>query len=227
MTIQGSKEVGSPVYGGYATGTGTVEDNTVYIGKDSSDIGDYTGIMTSALIYGGYFYTGNANRNHIFMSNGTVNSLTGGLTATSGSATNNIVSISASGKTYQTIYGGQNNSCPNGDLFTGNTLNLAAGNIITSVRNMATINFTSAGAAGNPLVKLDTQGNNIDFDGDITGSGGIDKQGEGILTLSSTNDYDGLTIVQRGTLDVSGGSIANSSGLELHGGSTFISRKLF
>ncbi|GHT90648.1 hypothetical protein FACS1894101_3310 [Betaproteobacteria bacterium] len=286
LTLQGSGNINNiggsaTLYGGYATNTGAAEDNTVYIGKDKEGNGNYTGTMTASNIYGGRSTSGNANRNHIFMSNGAVSTLTGGNAGgagnathntisisegtvtgdivggntssgnathntisisegtvtgdivggntSSGNATHNTISISASGKTYADIYGGRASGA--GDLFTGNTLNLAAGNTITSVRNMATINFTSAGAAGittlhttptgaagDPLMTLNTNTNAITFDGTITGSGGIDKQGDGTLTLNGTNDYSGGTTVSAGTLSIGDDNNIGSGTNTLAGG---------
>ncbi|GHU17715.1 hypothetical protein FACS189475_01980 [Betaproteobacteria bacterium] len=186
-------------------------------------------------VRGGFSGIGAATHNEVIINGGTVNSdIHGGRTG-DGSATNNTVSITTTGKTYRNIYGGSTDRGTTGDLFTGNTLNLATGNTITSVRNMAAINFTSAGSAGiatldttvrgaggAPKLTLNTNTNEVTFGGEITGTGGIDKTGAGTLTLSSANTYSGLTTVQAGTLDVSGGSITHSSGLELYGGSTFI-----
>ncbi|GHT41664.1 hypothetical protein FACS189443_3730 [Planctomycetales bacterium] len=48
---------------------------------------------------------------------------------------------------------------------------------------------------------MNTNANTITFGGDITGSGGIEKTGAGILTLGGTNNnYSGNTLVSEGTL---------------------------
>ncbi|GHU32849.1 hypothetical protein AGMMS50256_23660 [Betaproteobacteria bacterium] len=216
VTISGTVTSGD-VYGAYATG-GTAPrstDNTVTISSG----------MVGGSIYGGYTTTGSADDNKVNISGGTVSgNIYGGYASSgTGSATTNKVTISTSGATYKAIYGGAPNGT--GDLFTGNTLNLAAGNSIFSVQNFETINFTSAGVAGidmldtaptgaSGLVKLNTNSYEITFSGPITssavGSGGINKQGAGKLILSGTNDYDGGTTVSDGTLQLGNGTGAGS-----------------
>ncbi|GHT41083.1 hypothetical protein FACS189443_2330 [Planctomycetales bacterium] len=221
VTIQGSGNVGGKVYGGYALNNGTVTDNTVYIGKDENDNGTYSGTITGP-VYGGYSYSGNADSNKVFISSGTVSGdIYGGyVDIGTGSAINNTVNISTTGAIYNAIYGGgtYSGTGTTGDLFTGNTLNLKADNTVNEVINMNIINFTSSGDAGigtldtevrggttGTLVKLNTNDNNVDFGGDITGNGGIEKIGTGTLTLSGTNNtYSGGTTVSDGTLEVTG-----------------------
>ncbi|MDR1044837.1 MAG: autotransporter-associated beta strand repeat-containing protein [Candidatus Adiutrix sp.] len=118
-----------------------------------------------------------------------------------------------------------------GDLFTGNTLNLAAGNAVSSVHNTAVLNFTSGGSAGintldttatgavgSPKMTLNTYTHAVDFGGVINGTGGIDKTGAGTLTLSGTNTYSGGTTVSAGTL---AGNIASGTDLTVASGATY------
>ncbi|MDR0529565.1 MAG: hypothetical protein LBG69_08160, partial [Zoogloeaceae bacterium] len=166
VTISGGT-LGHNVIGGYAysyrSSTATATGNTVTI-SGGTVVGD---------VFGGYAYGSNIN------------------TAT---VMGNIVAIATTGETYANLYGGAITGGGTGDAFTDNELNLAAGNTITSAQNFNTVNFTSAGdagiatldatatgAAGNPLVTLNTDAYNVGMAGAIIGTGGIDKTGAGTL----------------------------------------------
>ncbi|GHV23362.1 membrane protein [Planctomycetales bacterium] len=163
VTIQGEGNAGQ-VYGGFSIDTAT--DNTVYIGKDSSNNGTYSGTILGS-VYGGQSAQSDALRNRVVMSSGTATqSITGGQAlgsgnainntvsisggtvtgniiggaSNSGNAINNTVSISTSGATYQSIYGGMVGG--GGDEFTGNTLNLhTSGLTAANVYNFEKLNF--------------------------------------------------------------------------------------
>ncbi|MDR1350064.1 MAG: autotransporter-associated beta strand repeat-containing protein [Zoogloeaceae bacterium] len=213
------------IFGGAGTSTaGVVTGNTVTI----------SGGLVSGDVYGGYSVGDTAIGNTVTINGGAVSGdVSGGLSVT-GSATGNTVTIDG-GTISGDVYGGRcdvgdHASC--GDIFTGNTLNLAAGNSIASVQNMATLNFTSAGSAGigtldttptgsvgSPKVILNTNAYTVDFSGSITGTGGgIEKTGVGTLTLSGANTYGGGTTVSGGTL---AGNIAANTNLTVASGATY------
>ncbi len=56
---------------------------------------------------------------------------------------------------------------------------------------------------------LDTNGNNVTFASPLSGSGGITKQGAGILNLTAANTYTGPTSITGGTLAVNGSVTSN------------------
>jgi outer membrane autotransporter protein len=62
---------------------------------------------------------------------------------------------------------------------------------------------SSAGAT------FDTGGNNVTFASALSGSGGLVKQGSGILNLAASNTYTGPTSVTAGTLAVNGSITSN------------------
>lgn len=65
---------------------------------------------------------------------------------------------------------------------------------------------------------VDTNGYDVEFSGDISGLGGLTKEGAGVLTLSGTNAYSGATQLQAGTLHVSADT--NTSALSVVNGTT-------
>jgi autotransporter-associated beta strand protein len=67
---------------------------------------------------------------------------------------------------------------------------------------------------------LDTNGNNVTFASGLSGTGGLTKQGSGMLSLNGTNTYTGGTTITGGALMVNG-SLA--SGVTNNGGNLAVS----
>ena len=187
--------------GGYSA-NGNVIGNSVNVSG-----GTLTGVS------GGESNSGSATGNIVSISGGTVQSnVNGGFVASgSGKATGNIVNISGNADlSTATVAGGISSS----DAFTGNTLNKNSDAAVHIARNFASVNFGYSGNAnigeldstptGSALsgVTVNTNANNVSFDGVISGSGSITKTGAGTLILSGTNTYSGGTTISAGTLSI-------------------------
>ena len=198
-----------------ANGYGVVTGNTVniiggtvidrVIGAESS-AGDVTGNVVN--ISGGKVAT-----NYVYA----------GLSYT-GNATGNTLNISGSptiGAPSAFIKGGNSTTLPIvSDLFTDNTLNKDSSVAVAGTfSNFEFINFgyggnagistldtTPTGDAAQKPVKLNTAGNDIDFSGNITGTGSLTKTGAGTLTLSGSYSATG------GDITVVAGTLANNTG---------------
>lgn len=64
---------------------------------------------------------------------------------------------------------------------------------------------------GDTTVNVSTPGLNSVWSNDISGSGGLTKQGTGALTLAGANTYTGDTFIERGTLALRGGASLRSN----------------
>ena len=197
--------------GGYSA-NGNVIGNSINVSG-----GTLTGVS------GGESNSGSATGNIVSISGGTVQSnVNGGFVASgSGKATGNIVNISGNADlSTATVAGGISSS----DAFTGNTLNKNSDAAVHIARNFASVNFGYSGNAnigeldstptGSALsgVTVNTNANNVSFDGVISGSGSITKAGAGTLILSGTNTYSGGTTISAGTLK---GNIASGTDLSI------------
>ena len=214
--------------GGYSA-NGNVIGNSVNVSG-----GTLTGVS------GGESNSGSATGNIVSISSGTVQSnVNGGFVASgSGKATGNIVNISGNADlSTATVAGGISSS----DAFTGNTLNKNSDAAVHIARNFASVNFGYSGNAnigeldstptGSALsgVTVNTNANNVSFDGVISGSGPITKTGAGTLILSGTNTYSGGTTISAGTLSIGSdtnigsgtNTIGNKGTLLLSGNGTY------
>ena len=214
--------------GGYSA-NGNVIGNSINVSG-----GTLTGVS------GGESNSGSATGNIVSISGGTVQSnVNGGFVAAgSGKATGNIVNISGNADlSTATVAGGISSS----DAFTGNTLNKNSDAAVHIARNFASVNFGYSGNAnigeldstptGSALssVTVNTNANNVSFDGVISGSGSITKAGAGTLILSGTNTYSGGTTISAGTLSIGSdtnigsgtNTIGNKGTLLLSGNGTY------
>ena len=214
--------------GGYSA-NGNVIGNSINVSG-----GTLTGVS------GGESNSGSATGNIVSISGGTVQSnVNGGFVASgSGKATGNIVNISGNADlSTATVAGGISSS----DAFTGNTLNKNSDAAVHIARNFASVNFGYSGNAnigeldstptGSALsgVTVNTNANNVSFDGVISGSGSITKAGAGTLILSGTNTHSDGTTISAGTLSIGSdtnigsgtNTIGNKGTLLLSGNGTY------
>lgn len=218
VTVSGGSA--TVVMGGYAgSDAGDASNNRVTVSAGTVSTGT---IPEQGGIYGGYA-TGdgkNANGNSVEISGGTTPyEIAGGWSASdaAGEATGNTVTISGNPVMTATAYVFGGVSYSNNDSFTGNTLNKNSGVALATIMSFEDVNFgydgeanistldTTPQGSSSAAVNLNTGGHGIDFDGDITGTGGITKQGSGELALSGTNsNYAGDTTVSSGTLNITG-----------------------
>ena len=244
VTFNGGS-VTNNIYGGMSA-AGLAQNNSVTMTNGSAKwlLGGYSAngnvIGNSVNISGGESNSGSATGNIVSISSGTVQSnVNGGFVASgSGKATGNIVNISGNADlSTATVAGGISSS----DAFTGNTLNKNSDAAVHIARNFASVNFGYSGNAnigeldstptGSALsgVTVNTNANNVSFDGVISGSGSITKTGAGTLILSGTNTYSGGTTISAGTLSIGSdtnigsgtNTIGNKGTLLLSGNGTY------
>jgi autotransporter-associated beta strand protein len=126
----------------------------------------------------------------------------------------------------------------------GATMKLSASGAFGAVNANLTLNGTGAGGVGalhasatasinsgtgsivlatNSRVGVDAN-RVLTLNQNLTGSGGLEKSGDGILSLSSaTNSYGGTTTVTAGVLEITGaGSINSSSGVTVSSGARLV-----
>lgn len=104
----------------------------------------------------------------------------------------------------------------NGNLGSGN-VTLNGGGLQWAAGNTTDIS-SRLNALGVNGGTFDTNGNNVTLASAISGTGGLTKAGSGILTLMGVSAYQGATIIDGGTLALTGAaSIESSSGVTDNG----------
>ncbi len=138
---------------------------------------------------------------------------------TGGDFTNN---ISGSG---QVVKSGDDALALSGaNSYTGGTL-ISSGTLVASNVNA----LGSGDVTDNAVLELNTGGT---FDNAISGSGQVEKSGDGTLTLSGSNTYTGGTLISDGTLVASNvealgsGDIDNYASLQLNASGQFVTANL-
>jgi autotransporter-associated beta strand protein len=94
----------------------------------------------------------------------------------------------------------------------------------TTVNNGTLVGTTDSlqgGITNNGTVRFDQSTNGTYADA-LSGSGSLEKNGTGTVTLSGTNSYSGGTSVNNGTLEVASGNALGNGSLTLNGGELLV-----
>ena len=158
-----------------------------YSGSSGSyDLRD-TGLLSTARDYIGYYGTGS------FVQSGGTHTIDGALNLGSFGGSTGTYHLEGGKLILKSLIQGKGTAQFN---FGGGTLQ-AGGTLSTSVPT------TLTGIGGN--AKVDTAGYAVTLSSVLSGVGGLQKLGGGTLTLASQNSYSGDTVVQAGTLNITGG----------------------
>lgn len=120
-----------------------------------------------------------------------------------------------------TVQGGTANIGSGGIITTGGpaALNLGGlgGTLAASATWSSSMNATFSGN-GVSAITFNTSGNDITMSGVLSGGGGLNKSGAGLLLLSGVNTYTGDTAVSAGTLRVGNTAALGTGGFAVTGG---------
>ncbi|HAF1572126.1 TPA: autotransporter outer membrane beta-barrel domain-containing protein [Salmonella enterica] len=147
----------------------------------------------------------------------------------SGDVTNNATLELNTGGTFDNAISGSGQVVKSGDkTLTLSGVNTYTGGTLISGGTLVASNVEALGTgdvANNATLALNTGG---DFDNAISGSGKVEKSGDGALTLSGSNTYTGGTTISGGTLVASNvealgtGDVTDNATLALNTGGDFI-----
>ena len=173
-----------------------------------------------------------------------------GSTSTNGGANNSLGTLNMSGTSslnaVNVVIGGNNagswvngiinldgGTLSTGSIRRGNTFLASSATQIAQNANGGTIKATTHANNSNFLqgvfvnlnsggLKFDTNGNAVGISNAMSGTGGLTKQGAGVLTLSGVNTYAGATVVEAGELRLTegaevAGTVAIGAGATLSG----------
>ncbi|EAM8486361.1 autotransporter outer membrane beta-barrel domain-containing protein [Salmonella enterica] len=230
------------------TGGTTISGGTlVATNVEALGSGDVTDDATLELNTGGTFDNAISGSGQVVKSGDDVltlsgaNSYTGGTLISSGTLVANNVEALGSGDvtdnaTLELNTGGDFDNAISGsgkveksgdDALTLSGANTYTGGTLISDGTLVASNVEALGTGDvtdNAVLELNTGG---DFDNAISGSGQVEKSGDGTLTLSGSNTYTGGTTINDGTLiatsvDALGsGDVTDDATLELNTGGTF------
>jgi len=86
------------------------------------------------------------------------------------------------------------------------TLAVSANTTIQAASTLSLSSYKTISVASGATLTIDSNGLNLSVPCNITGSGALTKIGNGLLTLSGSNNYSGTTTVSSGTLELAGAS---------------------
>jgi autotransporter-associated beta strand protein len=188
---------------------GSNTTNTLYVGVlGYSSYGEYN-LINGTLNVGGTELLGYYDGTGVVTQSGGVNSIAGSLA----------LSI-AGGKGTYNLNGGK---LIVSDIIKGAgtaAFNFGGGTLQASGTLTTNMPMTLSGTNGN--ANVDTNGNAVTLSGILSGPAGLNKLGNGTLTLKGANTYSGLTTVNDGELNLVGSKawnpIVNLGGVYLAGG---------
>jgi autotransporter-associated beta strand protein len=170
-----------------------------------------------------------------FASNASIGTLSGGSVRVDGSAAaittlsgGNIAlgttALTVSAGTFGGVISGANGSLTKAGAGTlvltgantfGGGTTISAGTL--QLGNGGTTGSVAAGDITNSGTFAISRSDDLTFASKITGAGAFTKLGTGNLTLTAANDFTGATLVSAGTLTVSAGALAGTSGITVNG----------
>jgi autotransporter-associated beta strand protein len=104
---------------------------------------------------------------------------------------------------------------PNASITLSNALQEASSGVVTGLAGVTLSQALTAAATGSVRVLTVADQQVLSFRGDITGTGGLTKIGPERLILAGVNNYSGATNIQGGVLQINGGSLPNTSSINI------------
>ncbi len=170
--------------------------------------------------------------------NGNPNTSTGNVVLNGSFTLPNNLTFTTTVSTYPTIFVGSGNNATLSGVFTTaipwskvgpGVLTFTGNNAVSYPANISsgTLQIGNGGTTGtlnnvnvsNSGVLAFNHSDNVTYTGTISGTGGVNQLGTGLLALTANNTYTGPTIVRQGTLQLFGGS-TQTSALNVSGGAT-------
>ncbi|GHT40948.1 hypothetical protein FACS189443_2010 [Planctomycetales bacterium] len=238
LTVNNSDVSGHGVVGGARMYNGS-SSVPVYARNNQVTISGSTAVkeVDGGLAFANSPGTAIATNNTVSITDGTVSgNVFGGFAysiSSTATATGNTVIIDGGAFSASSVISGGNGiGGSTSDFFSNNTLELNSATSIFKAQNFETIKFGNintanigeldtapTGTAAGTLVKMNTQGNNINFGGVISGvNGGVEKNGAGTLTLTGTNTYTGGTKINEGFINFNNANAFGTGNITLNGG---------
>ncbi|MFM7242442.1 MAG: autotransporter-associated beta strand repeat-containing protein [Opitutia bacterium] len=104
---------------------------------------------------------------------------------------------------------------PNASITLSNALLTNSSGVVTGLAGVTLSQALTAPATGSVRVLTVADQQVLSFRGNITGTGGLTKIGPERLILAGVSNYSGATNIQGGVLQINGGSLPNTSGINI------------